>query len=158
MKWFALVLIATAAVLAGCRDSGRMTGVTNAATNTFSASLAGNQAVPPTGSGATGAARFDVMSDGTIHWSLQTTGLDTVLAAHIHAGKRGQNGDVVVPLYTGGPTRDLNVTGTITDPAQIAAAVWLFRSDSAYVNVHTPRFIGGEIRGQVLTAGGSDLR
>jgi hypothetical protein len=153
MKWFALVLIATAVVLAGCRDSGRMTGVNNPGTNTYNASLTGNQSVPPSGSNATGAARVDVMSDGMMHWSLRTTGLDTVIAAHIHAGKLGENGPVIVPLYTGGPTTDLNVTGMIMDRAQIASVLGLIRSDSAYVNVHTTKFQGGEIRGQVRKAG-----
>src|SRR5262249_41916989 len=147
MKWFTLVLIASAAVLGGCQDSSQMLAPR---TTVYTESLSGNQSVPPTGSNATGVAQFTVLPGGSIQWSLQTTGLDSVFASHIHAGRPGQAGPVAIPLFAGGPVRDLNVQGTITDAAQVASALALFRADSAYVNVHTNAVQAGEIRGPIV--------
>jgi len=154
MKWFTLVLIASAAVLSSCNHSDKMVAPRN---TVYTASLSGNQSVPPTGSQATGVAQFTVLPSGAIQWSLRTTGLDSVFASHIHAGRPGDSGPVAIPLFAGGPIRDLNVQGTITDAVQVATALQLFGADSAYVNVHTNAFQGGEIRGRVSlqTSGGS---
>ena len=154
MKWFTVALIASTAVLAGCNDSNKMTAPRN---TVYTATLSGNQSVPPTGSQATGVAQFTVLPGGAIQWSLRTTGLDSVFASHIHAGRPGQGGPVAIPLFAGGPLRDLNIQGTITDAATVAEALLLFRADSAYVNVHTNAFQGGEIRGRVMlqASGGS---
>jgi CHRD domain-containing protein len=163
MKWLVVLLIASASLLASCQESSWVVGVNNTSSGNiflnataasddvtmYGASLTGDQENPPTGSDATGIARFHVMHDGSIRWSLRTTGLDSVIAAHIHAGIPGQNGPVIVPLFSGGPVNDINVRGEITDSVEVAAVLALFQADSAYVNVHTTAFQGGEIRGQV---------
>jgi len=147
MKWLTLVLIASAGVLSSCNnDSNHMAGPRN---TVYTANLSGDQSVPATGSNATGVAQFTVLPSGAIQWTLRTTGLDSVFASHIHAGRPGQSGPVAIPLFAGGPIRDLNVQGTITDAAQVAAALTLFRADSGYVNVHTNAFQSGEIRGRI---------
>ena len=161
MKWLVVLLIASGSLLASCQESSRVVGVNTTDSNMFLQAAAANGGVtmytaslgdeenPPTGSSATGVAKFHLMHDGSIRWSLRTTGLDNVIAAHIHSGIPGQNGPIIVPLFGGGPVTDLNVRGEITDPDQVAAALALFQADSAYVNVHTTTFTGGEIRGQV---------
>ena len=163
MKWLAVLVVASASVLASCQESSRVTGlnsdnsgnmgITASAASgevrMWSAELTGDQENPPTGSDATGIARFHLMNDGSIRWSLRTTGLDSVIASHIHAGIPGQNGPIIVPLFMGEPTGDLNIRGEITDSTEVAAVLALFEADSAYVNVHTIAFPGGEIRGQV---------
>ena len=163
MKWLAVLLIASASLLASCQESSWVVGVNNTGSGSiflntaaangdvtmYSATLSGDQENPPTGSDATGIARFHLMHDGSLRWSLRTTGLDSVIAAHIHAGIPGQNGPVIVPLFSGEPTNDINVRGEITDSAEVQAVLDLFQADSAYVNVHTTAFTDGEIRGQV---------
>ena len=162
MRWLVVLLIASASLLASCQESSWVLGVNNTDSNMFlqvaaangevtmyNANLTGDQENPPTGSSATGVAKFHLMHDGSIRWSLRTTGLDSVIAAHIHAGIPGQNGPIIVPLFGGGPTTDLNIRGEITDSDQVAAVLALFQADSAYVNVHTTTFTGGEIRGQI---------
>jgi len=154
MKRFIAGFIVIAAVLAGCNDSSHTVAPTPPPPTSFSATLTGAQSVPPSGSNALGTARFDVMQDGSIHWSLHTAGLDTVLASHIHVGHPGETGNVIVGLFTTGPGSNLDLQGSITDPTQVATVLQLIHDDDAYVNVHTTRFPNGEIRGRVVTANG----
>jgi len=65
------------------------------------------------------------------------------VAAHIHVGKVGKAGNVMVPLC--GPCRNgQRGTATITH-----AQLKTIELGRAYVNVHTVKNAGGEIRGQV---------
>jgi hypothetical protein len=79
-----------------------------------------------------------------LKWKLTFTRLTgSATAAHVHGGKRGVAGPVIVPLC--GPCRS-GQTGTtrISD-----AVVDALEKNRAYVNVHTAKNPGGEIRGQV---------
>ncbi|HEY8103909.1 MAG TPA: CHRD domain-containing protein [Gaiellaceae bacterium] len=64
-------------------------------------------------------------------------------AAHIHIGRRGVAGGVAVSLC--GPCRS-GATGRATVSGATLAAL---EAGRAYVNVHTARNAGGEIRGQI---------
>jgi hypothetical protein len=65
------------------------------------------------------------------------------IAAHVHAGRPGKAGNVLVPLC--GPCRSgQRGTATITH-AQLRA----IRRGATYVNVHTVRNAAGEVRGQL---------
>ena len=75
------------------------------------------------------------------------------IAAHIHSGKVGKAGPVMVALC--GPCSN-GQRGTATMSHRQLRAIELGRT---YVNVHTVKNAGGEIRGQVKaseTAGGDD--
>lgn len=64
-------------------------------------------------------------------------------AAHIHVGRKGKAGDVLVALC--GPCRSGQTGRTVTTHAverKIEAGL-------TYVNIHTPKNPAGEIRGQV---------
>lgn len=63
-------------------------------------------------------------------------------SAHIHVGRRGRAGPVAVALC--GPCRN-GARGTATVSASLLNAL---EAGRAYVNVHTPRNPGGEIRAQ----------
>ncbi len=81
--------------------------------------------------------------------------------AHIHQGKQGENGPVVVVLYKGTtPTGIKNgalAQGSITASQlegplkgkQISDLVNIIKSGDAYANVHTEQNPKGEIRGQI---------
>ena len=75
------------------------------------------------------------------------------IAAHVHTGRPGKAGNVIVPLC--GPCRSgQRGTATLTH-AQLRA----IRRGATYVNVHTARNAAGEIRGQLkasLTGSGDD--
>jgi hypothetical protein len=75
------------------------------------------------------------------------------VAAHIHPGARNVAGPVAVPLATP-PAATSTVSECITaaeggalTPAELAAISAEPRG--FYVNVHTPQYPGGEIRGQL---------
>ncbi len=85
----------------------------------------------------------------TISWRLSFGSLSgPAQAAHIHLGKPGQVGPVAVTLC--GPCRS-GAQGKAPLTAKVAAAI---ESGGAYVNVHTKKNPGGEIRGQIGTSHG----
>jgi hypothetical protein len=65
------------------------------------------------------------------------------MAAHIHKGKAGKAGAVIVPLC--GPCKS-GVTKTVTVSSAVRDAI---ERNGTYVNVHTAKNLAGEIRGQV---------
>ena len=84
----------------------------------------------------------------TLKWKLSFSGLSgPAAAAHIHKGKPGTAGPVIVPLC--GPCKS-GQSGTATISKDVIAAL---KSGGAYVNVHTAKNGNGEIRGQVKVAG-----
>lgn len=132
---------------------------------TFSASLSGNDEVPPTQTPATGLAKFQTNENGTqVSYWLNITGLNEITGAHIHNGSAGQNGDVVVTLS--GPESAQNsenavisLNGNITNDKlqgtlagkELSELVGLMSDGIVYVNVHTAEFQDGAIRGQIVS-------
>jgi hypothetical protein len=111
------------------------------------ASMKASEEVPPNDSKGTGA--VDVTYDSgskKLSWKGTYSGLTgPATAAHFHTGEPGKNGGVAVPIFQG-PTAKSPFEGsaTLTD-AQAADLT----SGKMYVNVHTEKNKGGEIRGQV---------
>jgi hypothetical protein len=69
-------------------------------------------------------------------------------AAHIHLGPRHVAGPIEIHLMVGsGTTFAISRCTTPDDPADLAGL--LANPRSYYVNVHTPTFPGGEVRGQL---------
>jgi len=133
-----------------------------AAHGVFKAKLTGKEEVPAAETKGTGEAIFELSKDGKeITYILKVKGIENARAAHIHVGKMGEEGAVVVGLF-GGPKKEGVVSGvlakgTITDAnltgplagKTIGDLVELLKSGGAYVNVHTDKYPGGELRGQV---------
>jgi CHRD domain len=67
----------------------------------FRAKLDGQYEVPPLNSRAEGVATFKV-KDNTIQSKINIIGITDVSGAHIHLGKRGENGDPIVDLLKTG--------------------------------------------------------
>lgn len=94
-------------------------------------------------------------------YRLTVNNLDNFTEAHIHLGKKGMNGPVVVFLF--GPTNpgiSVNegvVQGVITADdlvgplagRKLSTLVELMREGKTYVNAHTTQNPDGEIRGQI---------
>ena len=72
---------------------------------------------------------------------------EQAVAGHIHFGQRNVAGPVVIPLAVGSGTSWTVTTCTTADAALLANIEASPRA--YYVNVHTPAFPGGEIRGQL---------
>jgi Cu/Zn superoxide dismutase len=107
------------------------------------------QEVPKPKGAAKATGRFTVTavksgSSAVLTWRLTFSKLTgRAVAAHIHIGRRGVAGAVIVPLC--GPCRT-GATGRATVSGANLAAL---EAGRAYVNVHTPRNPSGEIRGQI---------
>src|SRR5687768_2061318 len=92
----------------------------------------------------------NVTIDGTsVCFGIAVTNISTPIAAHIHAGRRNENGPVVVPLVhpaTGDPGASSGCTQTT---AELASDIQR-HPRRYYVNVHTADFPGGAVRGQLF--------
>ncbi|OYD09135.1 CHRD domain-containing protein [Paludifilum halophilum] len=128
----------------------------------FFATLSGAEEVPPVRTRASG--RIGLIANRSktrLHYRLTVFNLRRFTQAHLHLGRRGENGPVVVFLFgLVTPGIDVNrgvVTGTLRSrdligPLKgktISDLLRLMRKGSIYVNVHTEQNPDGEIRGQV---------
>jgi len=124
-----------------------------AETYTVSATLRNNTEVPrPKGAtfakGSFSGKYVENKTGATLTWKLTFSRLTgKVMASHIHKGKRGKAGPVIVPLC--GPCRNGQVGKVHISKAVVAA----LEGNNTYVNVHTAKNAAGEIRGQVKVSG-----
>ena len=136
-------------------------------TEQFSASLGGENEVPPINTAGTG--NFEMtIQPGTITFSLTFSDLSSPLVvSHLHFAPSKVAGGVMIFLCGGGgqpacpAATEGTITGTITAanvtgpsgqgiaPGDLDSALEAVRNDLAYANMHTTNFAGGEIRGQV---------
>ena len=159
----ALGVLGSAAVLAlgfavaGLASSSGVTGVLASTTETpmkHRAVLTGGAEVPkPTGlkAGAAGTFTVTVAKQGGKHvgtFKLSYRNLTgKAVAAHIHKGKPGKAGPVLVALC--GPCIS-GKSGKVTFSQAVNTAIG---AGVTYVNIHTAKNAAGEIRGQVKKAG-----
>ena len=120
----------------------------HAAVTTYKANLSATAEVPPVASPGKGSAAINVdTATKQASWRVEYSGLSgPATAAHIHCGAAaGANAGVAVPLGAG-PTAASPIAGSaaMTD-AQLADLT----AGKCYVNVHTDKNKGGEIRGQL---------
>jgi hypothetical protein len=127
------------AALAGCG----MMGGSSSDGKAVNVSLSGSEEVPPVSTQGSGRGSFTIGADGAVSGSVSTTGVQGTMA-HIHRGAKGQNGPVVVPLMKSGDTYTAPAGAKLSAADQQA-----FREGRLYVNVHTDRNKGGEVRGQL---------
>src|ERR687889_1264996 len=128
----------------------------------FAATLSAQEEVPPTNSQATGMAEFTVMGDN-VQYTVNASNIQSVTAGHIHSGKQGENGPIVVTLFKNeSPTNEVSETGSITADKlegpmagkQLTDLVTAMTNGETYVNIHTEQNPNGEIRGQISGSGG----
>ena len=139
----------------------------HAATEVFSATLLGDNEVPPINS--TGSATFHMENaNGVITFSLTFSGLSSnLVVSHLHFAPTRVAGGVMIFLCGGGnqPSCPAATSGTITgtiiagnvtgpttqgiDPGDLTSALEAVADGASYANIHTTKFPGGEIRGQV---------
>jgi hypothetical protein len=135
--------IAAAIALAGCADMQSKMPDWMPGSGAVSVSLSGAEEVPPVKTTATGSGSFRLAEDGTITGSVTTKDVAGT-AAHIHLGAKGKNGPVIVPLTKNGDTYSVPAGRKLTE-AQVKA----FKQGELYVNVHSARYKGGEVRAQI---------
>jgi CHRD domain len=133
----------------------------------FKARLQGFNEVPAVSSTGRGEWTARVRGD-VVEWELSYAQLEGAVttASHIHFGQKDVNGGVSV-FFCGGSAQPActpgsgHFSGTFTTadvigpaaqgiaPGEIAELIRAIRAGKTYVNVHTDKHPGGEIRGQV---------
>ena len=137
-------LLAAAVTLGGCGWLSSITGGSDAMS--MKNQLSGAQEVPPVATSGAGTAdtTFD-KSTNVLTWTVTYSGLSgPVTAGHFHGpAMPGANAGVVVP-FTGDLSSPIRGKATLTaaQAADLTAGRW-------YVNLHTAKHPGGEIRGQI---------
>ncbi|MCB9240951.1 MAG: CHRD domain-containing protein [Flavobacteriales bacterium] len=126
--------------------SGEVRGqVFRLANDGYAYDLCGNQTQPMVDTKAYGSGILSIDRWNKTHVMVATTGLSgTITGIHLHEGKRGVSGSVLVNLGSG-----LSGLGSFlyTDiDATVSAKI---KSGETYVNVHTLLNATGELRGQV---------
>jgi hypothetical protein len=101
-----------------------------------------------------GGGSFGAVIDGRrLCYGLSVRDIQNPLAAHVHRGRRNENGPIVVTLnhpQTGNPGAS---SGCATISRDLVRRIRR-NPTRFYVNVHTPRFPDGAIRGQLFSRGG----
>ncbi|TMA24818.1 MAG: CHRD domain-containing protein [Deltaproteobacteria bacterium] len=154
-----VAVIASVALAADAKKSAR----------NFATTLTAFEEVPGTISDGFGTLGLTIAPDDSrIDYTLSYTGLSgPALFSHIHFAEEDVNGAVMVFLCGGGgqkpcPGASGTVSGTIVaanvganaaaqgvTPGDLAAVISVIRHGSGYANVHSPKYPGGEIRGQL---------
>ena len=138
-----LLAIAAIVALAGCAGMRDKMPAWMPGSGAIKVSLTGAEEVPPVNTQAKGSGSFRVAEDGTISGSVTTEGVQGMMA-HIHQGAKGQNGPVIVPLTKSGDTY------TVPDGRKLTQAQMdALKAGNLYVNVHSDRYKGGEVRAQL---------
>jgi hypothetical protein len=151
-----LAVIATGVAMAHGDNGGKKTKLEGYQETPLTLSTTGN-----------GSFRIRLRSDG-IHYVLKYSDLEAdALFAHIHLGQRATTGGVIAFLCGGStkpapcPARAGRVEGVIAaadivgpnaqglEVGNLVEAVRAIRKGFVYANVHTTKYPGGEIRGQV---------
>jgi hypothetical protein len=159
---FVFGLAAASIALASGRDKGHGHG-----NGQFRAKLIGFSEVPANNTAGHGRLRLSV-SNTELTFRLDYSDLSgPPAAAHIHVGQKNVNGGVSVFFCGGGGqaacpnSASGSVSGTITAAnvvgptaqgyavGDLAPVVKAIRAGVTYANMHTAKFPGGEIRGQV---------
>ncbi len=106
--------------------------------------LSGGSEVPPVTTTAAGTGTITIDADRSVKGSVTVKDL-TATASHIHEGAAGTNGPVIVPFTkTGDNTFAAAADAKLTE-AQYAA----YKAGNLYVNVHSAKNAGGEVRAQL---------
>ena len=106
--------------------------------------LSGDQEVPAVTTTAKGEGTITIAKDKTVTGKVTTTGVEGV-AAHIHLAEPGKNGPPVITL-----TKSADNTWTTPAGAKLTDEQYqAFQAGHLYVNVHSAKNKGGEIRGQL---------
>ncbi|MEO8487237.1 MAG: CHRD domain-containing protein [Betaproteobacteria bacterium] len=124
---------------------GACAPMTSMSTDTKAVVLIGANEVPPVITAATGEGSVTIRPDMTVSAKIRVIAMDAT-AAHIHNAAAGTNGPVIVPF-----TKTADNTFEAPAGARLSAEQYAaFRAGHLYVNVHSAKHAGGEVRAQII--------
>ena len=133
-----------AVAMSGCQHAEAQSQEKVAAENDTTVMLSGQQEVPPVSSSAAGTAMINVAPDRTVSGKVTYSGVEAT-AAHIHQGGRGSNGPPIVPL-----NKVSDSTFVVPQDARLTEEQYeQYKKGNLYVNIHSKRYPGGELRAQL---------
>jgi hypothetical protein len=135
----------------------------------FSAQLVGTNEVPSVTTTATGTMTLTQEDSVNLLFEITAAGIDSITMAHIHAGAAGSNGPIITWFFpteastAAGPGTRAGINGVVrvgrinranryVAPYTLDSLLARLRAGTAYINIHTRRNPGGEIRGQLTQA------
>ena len=157
-----LGLAAAVAALSACAcASDTVAPSVKTSLETYVVALSGAAERPtPRVSTASGVAVLQVIDANTLSFAVTATGLTGTIAGHFHLGDNNSAGGVMYGFYSNSAGTDFLGTqvaaGIITRAGGGFSGVFTFdsllvraRAGTAYVNLHTKTYPGGELRGQL---------
>jgi hypothetical protein len=135
MRYVGLTFLAALALAAGATAASQKGG-------SLHATLTGSAETPKGDPDGRGTAEIKI-TGRRVCWEITVSKVQTIVAAHIHKGRPGVAGPVVVPFG-----KTFKPKGCTTTTAAIAAAI-VRRPSAYYVNVHNAKYPGGALRGQL---------
>jgi len=116
-----------------------------AADKTITVSMTGKAETPKGDPNGKGTAKVTLQqSKGKVCFNLTWSGIGTPTASHIHKGKKGVAGPVVIPFFGGAPKHK----GCVTASKSLIAAI-AKNPGGYYVNLHNAKYPGGALRAQL---------
>ncbi len=136
------VAMAALAVAATLGSAG-----TAVAAERYTARMTGTEEVPRGDEDGRGTARITIDRErGRVCYDIRLSRVGSVGAGHIHAGSRGEAGDVVVPLFDRPARRP---KGCVRGISRSVLRKIERNPGQYYVNVHNARHPAGAVRGQL---------
>ena len=143
MRHATIALLTAVAFATGCTQmSNMMHGDSKSAGEMVN--LSGSNSVPPVMTSASGSGTVTVNSDRAVTARITVSGMSAT-AAHIHQGARDANGPVIVPFVKSGDNVFVAPEGAKMTEEQYRA----YKAGNTYVNVHSAKNPGGEVRVQL---------
>jgi hypothetical protein len=134
----AMALTGAVAILASCQSMGPMMMQGQQVV------LSGANEVPSVTTSASGSGTVTIKEDRSVSASITVTGM-TATASHIHEAAAGANGPVIVPFTKTGDNTFAAPEGAKLTESQYAS----YKAGRLYVNVHSAKNPGGEVRAQL---------
>lgn len=116
-----------------------------AANKTITQKMTGAQETPKGSPSGKGTATITLnQTKGQVCFKLSWSGIGTPTASHIHQGKKGAAGPVVIPLFGATPKH----SGCVSASKSLIGKI-VKNPGGYYVNVHTAKYPGGAVRAQL---------
>ncbi len=144
-------------LLTGCGEE--KTVAAPAAERYVLALLGANERPNPVVAASSGSSVITVLNKDSIEFLIYVSNADSITASHIHAADINSAGPVMVFTFAGPTTGKVEGAwrfGYITRQSQYAGAFTFdsvltrMRAGTSYLNVHTRKNGGGELRGQIV--------